>query len=217
MLPLDITTVHELPFPLYTSRVDPAFDPVKISVAADKGSMQHFTSAFLQRTREIMRGFGKDAMELHDVAAVWAAVLNPPVKDDADETEDLGLAPGWTVAWRKFEMEWSVISHLFIGWHSDDSCLYVNSTGELTRGMCVVDRRDDKGAYAPGANRAAVQAALERQNLKHGPFESTALPAQVAVEENAEVKTKTGGVPTVIGTPGSEALVNIIMERVWGV
>ncbi|ETW80657.1 hypothetical protein HETIRDRAFT_123134 [Heterobasidion irregulare TC 32-1] len=165
MLPLDITTVHELPFPLYTSRADRAFDPVKISVAADKGPMQHFTSPFLQRTREIMRGFGKDAMELHDVAAVWAAVLNPPVKDDADETEDPGLAPRWTVAWRKFEME---------------------CTGELTRGMCVVDRRDDKGAYAPGANCAAVQAALERQNLKHGPFESTALPAQVAVEENAE-------------------------------
>ncbi|ETW80919.1 hypothetical protein HETIRDRAFT_427781 [Heterobasidion irregulare TC 32-1] len=196
ILPLDITTLHELPFPLYISRVDPAFDPVKLSVAADKDPMQHFTSAFLQRTREIMRGFGKDAMELHDVAAMWAAVLNPPVKDPADETEDLGLTPGWTIAWRKFEME---------------------CTGELTRGMCVVDRRDDKGAYAPGANRAAVQAALERQNLKHGPFESTALPAQVAVEENAQVKSKTGGVPTVVGTPGSEALVNIIMKRVWGV
>ena len=103
---MDITTVHELPFPLYISRVDPAFDPVKLSVAADKDPMQHFTSAFFQRTREIMRGFGKDAMELHDVAAMWAAVLNPPVKDPADETEDLGLTPGWTVAWRKFEMEW---------------------------------------------------------------------------------------------------------------
>ena len=103
---MDITTLHELPFPLYISRVDPAFDPVKLSVAADKDPMQHFTSAFLQRTREIMRGFGKDAMELHDVAAMWAAVLNPPVKDPADETEDLGLTPGWTVAWREFEMEW---------------------------------------------------------------------------------------------------------------
>ncbi|THH15642.1 hypothetical protein EW146_g4868 [Bondarzewia mesenterica] len=195
LLPLDITTVHELPFPLYASRVDPTFDPARPSVAEGKEPIKHFTSAFLQRTREIMRGFGKDAMELHDVAAMWCAILNPPVKDASDETDDLGLAPGWTVERRKFAME---------------------RTGEVTRGMCVVDRRDDKGAYAPGANRAAVQAALERQQLKHGPFESIALPAQVVVEEQSQTKqTKGEGVPTIKATPGSDVLVDMILKRLW--
>ena len=55
--------------------------------------------------------------------------------------------------------------------------------GELTRGMLVVDRRDDIGAYAPGANRAEVQAELDRHHFQHtGAYESTAVPAQVEVE-----------------------------------
>ena len=49
--------------------------------------------------------------------------------------------------------------------------------------MLVVDRRDDPGAYAPGANRAEVKAELERHHFKHaGEYESTAVPAQVEVE-----------------------------------
>lgn len=47
---------------------------------------------------------GKDAMEMHDVAAVWAAVANPPVQDAAEEA-DYGLADGWNVTRRKFVME----------------------------------------------------------------------------------------------------------------
>lgn len=64
----------------------------------------HFTSAFLERTREIMVSYGKDAMELHDIVAVWCALANPPV-----ETEVTGavptLQPGWKASHRKLQVE----------------------------------------------------------------------------------------------------------------
>lgn len=85
--------------------------------------------------------------------------------------------------------------------------------------MCVVDRRDDIGAYAPGANRAHVQAALEKAQVQHGQFESTAVPAQVEVEEESQTSPRgpAKGVPCVVGTPGKDALVKLILERIWGV
>lgn len=73
ILPLDITTPHELPFPVYTERVDTTFPGTTTtgntseSVAAThlrSNPIAHFTSAFLRRTRTVMREFGKDAMEL---------------------------------------------------------------------------------------------------------------------------------------------------------
>lgn len=106
--------------------------------------------------------------------------------------------------------------------------------------MLVVDRRDDVGAYAPGANRAAVQAELERHHFPHaGAYESTAVPAQVEIEgapafmatNQSEGQTAgntppggqvhgiavAGGVPCITKTPGPAALVALLLERVWGV
>ena len=106
--------------------------------------------------------------------------------------------------------------------------------------MLVVDRRDDVGAYAPGANRAAVQTELKRHHFPHaGAYESTAVPAQVEVENapafmgtsqsQGQTAASTppggqvhgiavaGGVPCITKTPGSEALVALLFERVWGV
>lgn len=61
-----------------------------------------------------MLEFGNDAMELHDVVAVWAAAKNPPVKDDAEEV-DLGLMEGWNATRRKFAMERYVLPLTAIG------------------------------------------------------------------------------------------------------
>jgi len=100
LLPLDITTPHELPFPLYHSKVDPNFgSPTNPSIASHKSPLAHFTSSFLERTREIMLQFGKDAMELHDVVAVWCAIENPPVTT-------FNIAPGWEGRTRIFDIEW---------------------------------------------------------------------------------------------------------------
>ncbi|RPD74261.1 nucleoside hydrolase [Lentinus tigrinus ALCF2SS1-7] len=219
LLPLDITTPHELPFPTYKAAVDHAFESTATPSRADgKPPLVHFTSAFLERTREIMVEFGKDAMELHDIAAVWCAIANPPVGGSVQTAAGAipVLQDGWKASLRKFEVE---------------------RTGELTRGMLVVDRRDDAGAYAPGVNRAEVQAELERHHFKHaGAYESTAVPAQVEVEapptipghpqgqgpaatqggSNSDLMHG-GGVPCITQTPGPAALLQLLLERVWGV
>jgi hypothetical protein len=104
LLPLDITTPHELPFPDYQKSVDPAFSSTPSpSIVQEhlKSPVTHFTSAFLERTREIMLQFGKDAMELHDIVAVWCAIDNPPFADN----ETPKLATGWHGQSRVFDIE----------------------------------------------------------------------------------------------------------------
>ena len=82
--------------------------------------------------------------------------------------------------------------------------------------MLIVDRRVDQSAYAPGANRAEVQAQLEKLHLPHGQFESTAVPAQVETELPVQ-NPGSRGVACVIETPGERVLLNLLLERVWGV
>lgn len=109
MLPLDITTPHDLPFPVYKDIVDPTlFDTSKPSRSCNKTPLVHFTSSFLERTREIMLQFGKDAMELHDIVAVWCAIANPPFQDH----EVMTFADGWKAHARNFDIE-RYISHYF--------------------------------------------------------------------------------------------------------
>lgn len=90
------------------------------------------------------------------------------------------------------------------------------STGELTRGMVIVDRRDDVSAYAPGANRAAVQAELDKHNSQHGTWESAVLPALVETE-HAPKDLDPRGVTCVYATPGPATLLALLTKRVWGV
>lgn len=104
LLPLDITTSHQLTFARYTAAVDPRFastaDP---SRAEDKPPLHHFTSAFLERTREIMRAYGTDGMELHDPTAIWCAIENPPSLHEVGPTPL--LRDGWYAERRKFQVE----------------------------------------------------------------------------------------------------------------
>lgn len=48
-----------------------------------------------------MLQFGKDAVELHDVVAVWCAIENPPLLD----TVPMALAPNWQGCIRIFDIE----------------------------------------------------------------------------------------------------------------
>ncbi|KAJ7128914.1 nucleoside hydrolase [Mycena crocata] len=192
LLPLDITTVHELPFPFYKEKVDPSFETSAMpSNGSNKSPLTHFTSSFLEQARVVMLQFGKDAMELHDIVAMWCAIENPPVPDSSVDP----LASGWKANSRAFDVE---------------------RTGELTRGMLIVDRRDDVGAYAPGANRAEVQAELDKHSSPHGPWESTALPAMVETE-HAPKDLNPRGVLCVHATPGPAALLQTLTKRIWGV
>lgn len=83
--------------------------------------------------------------------------------------------------------------------------------------MLVVDRRADESAYSPGANRAEIQAELERRAFSHGDWESTALPVQVEVEQAAEEGPVRPGVLCVHETPGPDVLLNILLQRIWGI
>jgi len=92
--------------------------------------------------------------------------------------------------------------------------------GEITRGMLVVDRREDESAYAPGANRAAVQLELDKTTLSHATWESTALPAMVEVTDTtlATINSRVASsVFCVTHTPGSDILLLLLLQRVWGI
>ena len=93
-----------------------------------------------------------------------------------------------------------------------------NRTGELTRGMLVVDRRDDVGAYAPGDNRSHVQQMLDRIHVSHGSFESAIVPAPVLNSGDVGEKKKLDiGVFTLVETPGPRVCLELLLQRIWGV
>jgi hypothetical protein len=102
--PLDITAIHELPFPYYVQKVDPAFtSTVQPSNADGKSPLVHFTSSIFERTREIMLEWGKDALELHDIVAIWCAIENPPEINPVGGLP--GMSTGWAIAERIFDIE----------------------------------------------------------------------------------------------------------------
>ncbi|TFK25530.1 nucleoside hydrolase [Coprinopsis marcescibilis] len=191
LLPLDITTPHEIPFPVYKAAVDPDFESAgnPSRFANGKSPLTHFTSAFLEKTRDVMLEYGNDAMELHDIAAVWCAIDSPPGSISSENS----LSKGWKARQRIFDIE---------------------RYGELTRGMLVVDRRMDSSAYAPGANRAEVQKLSESLHANVDLWESTALPAQVKIEAPIS-KEDRHGVWCVTHTPGPKSLLRLLLQRVW--
>jgi len=91
--------------------------------------------------------------------------------------------------------------------------------------MCVVDQRD-QSAHAPGVNRARVQAELERRIATgsadpggFGPLEYVVVPARVEVEgePSRPCEDEQEGVPVIESTPGPEALLQIMLKRIWHV
>ncbi|KAF8265057.1 Inosine/uridine-preferring nucleoside hydrolase domain-containing protein [Lactarius quietus] len=183
LLPLDITGSHFLPFATYSTHVDPSF--ARHSVYS---SGQNAAHALFQRV-----------LSTH---APCHACAWPGWNRAARHCRSLGrdCAPAWVRGGRsrvdrtpaQFEME---------------------RTGELTRGMCVVDRRNE-GAHAPTTSYAKVQETL--QNRVDAGFADvddfgTVVPAP------RRKKDEPGGVPVVEGTPGPESLVQFLLKRVWNI
>src|SRR5579863_8466474 len=92
--------------------------------------------------------------------------------------------------------------------------------------MCVVDRRDKGRAHAPGGNPVPVQAEVKRRMAadtaeldSSGLLESVAVPAlvQVGEEPSRLSEEEQEGIPVVERTPGAEALLQVILKRVWHV
>ena len=90
-------------------------------------------------------------------------------------------------------------------------------TGEFTRGMLVVDRRDDVGAYAPGDNRSHVHQMLDPLDVSHGSFRPAAVPAPVIENDFGEGKKPEAGVFTLVETPGPRVCLELLLQRVWGI
>ncbi|GAA6050528.1 hypothetical protein JCM3770_005584 [Rhodotorula araucariae] len=204
IFPLDLTSYLTLPFAEYTARVDPSFaDTASPSQPTGKAPLTHFTSAFLERTREVMRQFGGDAMEQHDPTVVyalidWARARRAGVTGmgagDGDEGE---LAPGWGYKRVDFEVE---------------------TTGTLTRGMLVRDLRASSQsassltARTGLADRTAAIEALDVEEVEAHRAEGEADRAAAAAAH-----TRRSGARVVVSSTGSEALRRDLLWSIWGV
>ena len=78
LLPLDVTCNYLLPFSTYSTYVHPTIAADTPSVPAGKTPLTCLASAFFRCTRHVMCAYGRDGVEPHDIAAVWAAIAHPP-------------------------------------------------------------------------------------------------------------------------------------------
>ena len=118
MCPLDITTPHTISFDKLIHDVD--------SHAGGKTDqpLKEFISAMLIRVRGLMKSFNlPDAMEMHDPMAVWYVIATVGT-DPRDRAGGQETGAGWPE-----------------GWEGVKRVFAVERKGELSRGMCVVDRR----------------------------------------------------------------------------
>ena len=127
MCPLDITTPHTISFDKLIHDVD------SNSQAGGKTEqpLKEFISAMLIRVRGLMKSFNlPDTMEMHDPMAVWYVIAtvgtDPRVRvgGSAAGGQETGKDTGWPE-----------------GWEGVKRVFAVERKGELSRGMCVVDRR----------------------------------------------------------------------------
>lgn len=151
--------------------------------------LKHLTSAMLGRVRGLQASFGlPDAMEMHDPVAVWYAIAHAHLPRGEE------AAPGWAVKGRKFKVE---------------------RNGELTRGMCVIDRR---GGGGDGGNEAG-ETRTKNQDLSDNAVPESAAASTPAKRDRdgSEIKVEKSSDPSVIvTTPGSDELRRILLSRVFG-
>jgi len=86
---------------------------------------------------------------------------------------------------------------------------YSCSTGELTRGMCVVDRRTPPVEVPPATIVTLSEIAEEKtkDNVHTG---------QQEVPEQQQAEQAKNRIYVITHTPGSDALVENMFEHIWG-
>ncbi|RSH81396.1 hypothetical protein EHS25_006928 [Saitozyma podzolica] len=197
MAPLDITTPHQVPFsdlihPSIAAAAAAQGGPakltngyplkgVKTSPTGEHGEptpIQAFVGAMLLRVRGLQASFGlPDAMEMHDPVAVWFAIAH------AGATKLSSSVDGWGLQKREFRVE---------------------RVGEITRGMCVVDRR--------GTGEDSHDRTKDEKIGKGGTVPS--LQVEESSKEEGKEDKKLPWV--IVKTPGSEPLRKMILGRVFG-
>lgn len=84
--------------------------------------------------------------------------------------------------------------------------------GELTLGMCVVDRRGGAPASERGKSRAELQELADKKAV-NGAVQ--AANVQVDKPEQAEIE-QSKGVHIIVKTPGIDELARTLFRKVWG-
>ena len=181
LAPLDITTGHALKWDAYRKRVEQDFLPDNRPSDA-LSPLNRFTGAFLRHVARVMHRYGKEAMELHDPLSVYFAMCHPPTRDGK-----ITLQNGWEVKRRDFVVE---------------------RQGDVTTGMCVVDRRKGNTGEK-GKSKADLQAQADQAG------NDDAAPVQVDDPKESELEHLTG-VNVIVKTPGSDNLVDAMLSRIWG-
>ncbi|WVR07374.1 hypothetical protein IAU60_004415 [Kwoniella sp. DSM 27419] len=181
LAPLDITTPHAIPFSdlIHPSVMEIPDEDGNVPNKGDPTPLESFVSAMLVRVRGLQASFGlPDSMEMHDPVAVWYAL--------AQAQQGSGTPPdGWQVVQRDFKIE---------------------RVGELTRGMCVVDRR--------GTGETGVDRSKDDKIKSFGLDKSKKDESTGRMGEKIEKPKK---LPYIItSTPGVPELRRLLLGRVFG-
>jgi inosine-uridine nucleoside N-ribohydrolase len=170
MAPLDITSPHTVPFDDLIV-TKPEDDVAKQDKNGVPGPLRVFISSFLHRVRGLQASFGApDAMEMHDPLAIWYAIDNADLPTGSN---------GWETEQRDFKIE---------------------RNGEITRGMCVIDRRGGKDGSG-------------ELRTKDESLQGNKVPGQKDHSEEEGQKP----LPYIITkTPGKENLRKLLLARVFG-
>ncbi|CDS01961.1 related to Inosine-uridine preferring nucleoside hydrolase [Sporisorium scitamineum] len=186
VLPLDITSKHTVP---YSSLVKATYETPQ-ETPQSASHLETFIGTFLTHPRAFTNNMvapeefhpdRHDLFEAHDPLAVAHAVFAPmPASGSID-------GDGWKHAPRQFQIE---------------------TSGDLTRGFCVVDRRfTGKGSSRKtGGNRAED---AEREHTIENP-DVPVHPKNDKVLNESQI----GLVDQVTGTPGIEWFANMFLERI---
>lgn len=192
VLPLDITSTHTVP---YSSLVKATYQTPSDTLGG-ASHLEKFIGTFLTHPRAFTNNLvapeefhpdKHDLFQAHDPLAVAHAVFAPmPSSGSVDDD-------GWKHTKRQFQIE---------------------TSGELTRGFCVVDRRfTGKGSSRKtGGNRAedAEQAEKELHTI-----ENPTIPVHPAAEAGKAAKeSQIGLVDEVTATPGADWFAKMFLERI---
>jgi hypothetical protein len=219
--PLDITSTHTIPF---TDLLYPSLIPGH-SLPADYPAptrLQAFTTAFLLRVRWLQERFGHpDAMEMHDPVAVWYAIEHAAHHD-------------------KHGKHGARLPTVVDGWSTKDRDFAVERRGEVTRGMCVIDRRGTgetstdrtqdtaltTGNAHLGGNGGSLNGTGKNKATDNvDPMPNPSVPVDPSVCDCATVPDlgpeqcphRAAYLPRMISvTPGTDALRKTLLARVFG-
>ncbi|MCJ1226049.1 hypothetical protein MMC12_002698 [Toensbergia leucococca] len=172
LFPLDITTPHTLLRTEFEAKVQPLLR---------KGSpLAEWTSAFLGPTFTKMEtlhlGHEGDstALSLHDPMCVWYALTT--TSSEEEEAPSSGSGKNWTIG--------------------EGEDVRLETAGQWTRGMCVVDRRDRK----------------KMVDVEYGAEE-----AEVPGDRGGWLSSRAGNrVRRCVGTPGERALAPFMLDAIFG-